>query len=167
MIVPYFLALFGLLFNSIFFPHIHLFTFAPFLALLVIRKQLIPTLWIAAFSGLTLDLLSSNFRFGLYGTAFFLTVLTIFKLKNLFFEERPHALALFSALVALIFTLIESSLLSFFGHPPPFTSKTLSCDLLLMPLLDGVLSFLWFSIPLKLYTLLKSGKLLQLIKRRL
>lgn len=164
MLFPYLLSLFGLLCNSVFFPQIHLFVFAPFLALLVIRKNLLSTLWIAAWAGLTLDLLSSNIRFGLYAVSFLVTGLIIFKLKNLFFDEKPLALAVFSSIVAFIFTLIELSLISSFGRPPPFTLKGLSFDLLILPLLDGIFSFFWFSLPLKLYTWVRSGKFFLLFK---
>ena len=166
MLFPYLLSILGLVFNNVFFPQVHLFVFAPFLALLVIRKNRLSALWIAALSGLTLDLLSSNIRFGLYALSFLITILVIYKLKNLFFEEKAHALAVFSALVAFVFTLIESSLLSFFGHPPPFTLMSLSIDLVLLPILDGIFSFFWFSFPLKLYTLIKTGRLMQMLKRR-
>lgn len=164
MLFPYFLSLLGLICNSVFFPHIHLFVFAPFLALLVIRKNLLSTLWIAAWAGLTLDLLSSNIRFGLYAVSFLATGLVIFKLKNLFYEEKPLALAVFSSMVAFIFTLIELFLISSFGRPPPFTFKALSFDLLILPLVDGIFSFFWFSLPLKLYTWLHSGKFFLLFK---
>ena len=166
MVFPYFLSFLGLICNDIFFPQIHLFVFAPFLALLIIRKNLLSALWIASLAGLTLDLLSSNIRFGLYATSFLITILILFKLRNLFFEEKALALALFSTLVAFVFTLIESSLLSFFGHPPPFTLKTLSSDLFLLPLLDGAFSFFWFSFPIKLYTLIKRGRITLFLKRR-
>lgn len=163
MIFPYLLCLLGLVVNEALFPQVHLFVFAPFLALLVIRKQLLASLWLGALSGLTLDLLSSNFRFGLYATSFLATILAIYKLKNLFFEEKAHALAVFSVLVAMVFTVIEASLLSFFGHLPPFTLKTLTIDFLILPLFDGLFSFFWFSMPFKVY---KKGRVLWLLKRR-
>lgn len=159
MLGPYLLALLGLVFDTHFFPHVHIFTFAPFLALLIIRKQMLQAIRIALFAGLTYDLLSSQLHFGLYALLFAFLVVSMRKLKTLFFEEKPLALALFSALVALFFTLGEIFLLSFFGTPPPFSTKSFLQDLLLMPLLDGLFSFFWFSLPLKVYALVKRQKI--------
>ncbi len=161
MFFAYFLSLFALLF----FPALPICPFAPFLALLILRKPLYQAIWLAALAGLTLDLLSSNLHFGLYSLIFALSSIALYKLKNLVFEERPHSLALLSAIASFFLSTLEITLLSFSPHPPPFTGKVVITDLILLPLFDGLLAFFWFCLPLKLYSLLKTGKLTRLLRK--
>ena len=155
MVIFYLISLLGLLANALFFPKAHLFTFAPFLAVVLIRSPLIKGLWISALAGLTFDLLSSQLPFGLYLVNFVFTALVLYRLRHLFFEEKPLSLSLFSALVGSLFTLGECVLLALFASLPPFTTKTLTATLFLMPLFDALFSFFCFSMPFKLYTLVK------------
>lgn len=166
MWLPFFLALSALILNSRLFPAFPLFTFAPFLALLITRKRMIPALWMAASAGLVYDLLSSNLHFGLYSLAFMLTTLFLFRLNRHFFESNVFSLALLTMAASIVFTLIHRFFLSSFGSPPPFTTKTWLQALLIAPIFDGLLSFFWFSCPLKLYDYINKKGIKVLFVRR-
>ena len=63
---PFSLALFFALFGTVFLPHVRLLAFSPFLAPLYNRSSFTASLWIASLCGLAVDLLSSEFRLGIY-----------------------------------------------------------------------------------------------------
>ena len=132
------LALIYALFGTALLPGLHLAVFAPFLAITLMRKNFVPSLWIAALTGLLLDLMSTHARFGLYALNFCLTVLLLHQQKKHFFDDRPFALALFTALISSVSTLLQYVLLSLFDKKLTVTFGSAMSDLVGMPLLDGV-----------------------------
>lgn len=147
---PFFLvALFVLLTAP--FP---LFPFSPYLAILYRRSSFIKSLWVAAFCGLLVDLLTDR-PFGLH--ALNLTVVTFFFYRlRVYFVDKPIGLASYTAILSLSITLISWILFSLCGQNLPLTFKGITTDFFVMPLADSLYGVLCFSLPLSLYRLGKN-----------
>ncbi|MES2122561.1 MAG: hypothetical protein V4492_07280 [Chlamydiota bacterium] len=151
LLFSFFLALTASLFGTLFFPHIRLLTFSPFLALTYNRTSLVSAMWIASMCGLILDLTSSELRIGTNALNFCITTLFLYRQKKHFFEDKLLALSLFTALISTVSTVVQLFLSSIFGRAFRLTVKLLFTDLIAMPLVDAVYAFLWFSCPILLY----------------
>ena len=151
----FFLAVMASLFGTLFFPHIRILTFSPFLALTYNRTSLVSSMWIAALCGLILDLTSSELRIGTCALNFCITTLFLYRQKKHFFEDKLLALSLFTALISTVSTIVQLFLSSLFGSAFRLTAKLLFTDLIAMPLVDAVYAFLWFSCPILLYAYCK------------
>lgn len=149
ILIPFLLSLFAAIFGSVFFPKIHLIAFAPFLAIVFTRKNFVTSLWLACLCGLIIDLLSSQFRFGMHGLNYCLTTILIYHQRKHFFEEKTLALCLFTALVSAVSTTLQFFLLSAFDAGFNFSWSLIVTDFILMSILDGIYAFLWFVMPLK------------------
>jgi rod shape-determining protein MreD len=132
------------------FPELRLLPFAPFLALSYYRLSFPGALWAALGTGLLFDLMTSEMRFGFYALNFLLVTIIFYHQKKHFFEDKSVAFSLYTALISL-----GSTLLLFPFHDLSFSLPSLFSDLIVMPLLDGVYAFLWFTTPAKLYNYLK------------
>ncbi|NGX60506.1 MAG: hypothetical protein KR126chlam3_01681 [Chlamydiae bacterium] len=146
--IPFFLALFAFLFSSAFLPSIRLFYFAPFLAIVLQRKPLQSSLWIAAFCGLFYDLFDSGVRFGLYSLLTVGCTLVSYRCKRWFYEERLFSIPLYTALISILFGLLQCLFL-------PFHLNHLVHFLIFFPLFDAIYAFLWFTCPIILYNRLQ------------
>lgn len=152
LLFPFFLALLATLFGTLFFPHLRLLTFSPFLALVYNRTSLISSLWIASICGLVLDLTSAEIRFGTYALNFCITTVFLYSQKKHFFEDKLLSLSLFTALISSVSTIVQLFLSSLFGRGFSLSLKLLFTDLIAMPLVDALYAFLWFSCPIILYS---------------
>jgi rod shape-determining protein MreD len=153
--IPFFIALSVALFGTVFFPSIHLFAFAPFLALTFMRTTFLTSLWIAASSGLIMDLLTSQMRFGIHSLCYSLLVLLIYHQKRHFFADKPLALSLYTLVISIAATVLEFIFLSSFDARLPFTWKLVFTDFIAMSLLDAVYAFLCFTCPMKIHQYFK------------
>jgi rod shape-determining protein MreD len=151
LLFPFALASFFALFGTAFLPHVKILAFAPFLALLYNKRTFQSSLWLASLCGLAVDLLSSEFRLGLYALNYCLATLLLYRQKRHFFEDKPLALCLFTLLISVVSTVLQLLLISIFDKALPLSGKMLVTDLLIMPLLDTAYAFLWFSCPMMLY----------------
>ncbi len=145
------LALLAAIFGSVFFPYLHLSFFAPFLALTYHAATLSKSLWLSLVCGVILDLLSSEFRFGLHTLTFVLATLVLYAHKRHFFEDKPLALSIFTAIISTILTLLQFILVHLFDRGIAFSTLTVLTDVIFMSLVDGLYAFLWFTCPLRLY----------------
>jgi rod shape-determining protein MreD len=152
---PFSLALFFALFGTAFLPHVRLLAFSPFLALLYNRSNFTAALWISSLCGLAVDLLSSEFRLGIYALNYSLTTLLLYKQKRHFFEDKPLALSLFTLLISVVSTILQLLLISIFDRALPLSGKLLITDLIIMPIADAIYAFLWFSCPMMLFLHIK------------
>lgn len=128
------------------FPELRLLPFAPFLALAYYRLSFPSALWAALGTGLLFDLMTAEMRFGLYALNFLLVTTIFYHQKKHFFEDKSLAFSLYTALISL-----GSTLLLFPFHDLAFSLPSLISDLIIMPLIDGLYAFLWFTTPVKLY----------------
>ena len=153
MLIPFFLSLFYAILGTVLFPSLRLIAFAPFLSLAFMRTSLISSLWLAFLSGLIIDLLSAELRFGTYALNYSLTTLILYNQKRHFFEDKPLSLSLFTLFFSLISTLLQLLLFK----EVTFTWKLALTDLFVMPLCDALYALFWFTIPLKIIAYLKKG----------
>ena len=152
---PFFLiSLFFTLLATSLFPYVKWLSFAPFLVITYSSRPLIPSLWIAAFSGLIMDILSQDNPFGLHCLNYVLTTLLIHRYRH-YFVDRAIGLASYTFLFSSISTLIQFLGHCFFASPIPITLIGCITDFICLPLLDALYSFIWFSCPLFMYNLIK------------
>lgn len=149
------LAFFAAVFGTVFFPFLHLSFFAPFLALCYHASNLSKSLWIAVVCGVILDLMSSEFKFGLHTLGFVLATLVLYPQKRHFFEDKPLALSIFTVIIAAGLTLLQFVLIHLFDRGISFSALTFLTDVILMSIVDGLYAFLWFTCPMRLYIYIK------------
>jgi len=155
LLLPFILAVIATACASVFLPHIRLHTFAPFLALLYSRCSRMSSFWISSLCGLLIDALGSELRFGVHALSFSVATLFLYSQKKHFYHDKPLALSLFTFQISLIITLILF-LFSCLSHSlPPISMKWMISDFLLMSFFDALYAFIWFSLPLFLYSYLK------------
>jgi hypothetical protein len=148
---PFILALSFALFGTVFFPFFRLWPFSPFLAIIYHRVNFIKALWISLVCGLILDVFSSQFRFGLFSLNTCLTTLFLYSQKRHFFEDKPIALSLFSAFLSCFQSLCLLVVSSLFDKQFSISLSILLSDLVIMPFLDAIYAFIWFTCPMKIY----------------
>ena len=153
--IYFILAAFFLFFGTAFFPLFKIWPFAPFLAILFYRVNFSQALWISFFCGLAMDVLSSQFKFGLIALTHTITGLLLYGQKKHFFEEKAIALSLYSVLISgflSLFLLVFSSLSE---KQIAITLPMLFSNLIVMPFLDGIYTFIGFALPTSLYFTIK------------
>lgn len=155
LIFPFLLALAFAICGTAFLPHTRLLPFSPFLAFLYNKTNFIKSLWIASLCGLVIDLLSTEFHFGIHAINYCLTTLLFYHQKRHFFEDKPLALSLFAGLISIVSTLLQFFLVCVFDHALPLSKKLLLTDLIVMPCADAIYAFLWFICPMKLFIHIK------------
>lgn len=137
-----------LLLAPIFFPHWHLFWFAPALVLAFYHRSKRGCLWLALMTGCLIDLLSANTRFGLQAINYCLAAWLLYPTKFHFFEENPTTLPTLTWLFSLLSTLLQAVLLAVFGSSLVLTWNWVKLDLIIMPLYDALYAGLAFTLPL-------------------
>lgn len=165
LILFFFLALFFSIFQSAIFSKLHLFAFAPFLAILWIRSSFLSSLWGSFFCGFLIDLFSS-ISMGIFALNYTFISLFLYRFHTHFYDDKPLHLASYTALISSISTLIHPFLLFLFDRSIPISGKWILTDLLLMPLLDGAYAIFWFWCPLILYQKIYRTMHLFLLRRR-
>jgi len=150
----FFLALLFALFATSSIPYLKFLPFAPFLVIVCTSQGLLRSLWIAALCGLIMDLMGSDLPFGIHALNYTLTTLLIYRYRRSF-VEKPIGLSSFTFFFSLFSTGIQLGSLFLFGKFIPLTLKGLVSDLLIMPLVDALYAFLWFSTPIFLYNFIK------------
>lgn len=155
LFIPFVLALFATVMGSALIPFVRLSTFSPFLGIVYHVSSFSKSIWIALGCGLILDLLSSELKFGLYGLNFVFITLLLYSQKKHFFEDKPLGLALFTALISSVSTIVQLLLAHLFDRGIPFSSGIVGIDAVLLSFVDGIYAFLWFTCPMRLYTYIK------------
>ncbi len=149
------LALIPALFGSLVFPFFPLNAFAPFLAIVFYVAPFSKALWISCGIGLVLDLLSSEFHFGIHALTWIATTALLFHQKRHFFEEKPVAFSMFTAVISSVSTLLVLIFIPLFDRGIAFSPLSLLTDAVILPILDGFYGFLWFTCPMRLYIYIK------------
>jgi rod shape-determining protein MreD len=154
VIFAFILAFLVSLLQTSFLTSFHFFALAPFLVIVYLNYRLVPSLWIATLTGFLLDLFSDHF-FGFFGLSLPLITLVVYRLKRFCNYEKPLSVLLYTSFVSFIYSLVQPVLLFLFDKGLSLSIQWIFYDLLIMPLLDGVLALVLFVIPLKLYDLSK------------
>lgn len=165
LIVAFILSLVALVLQGILLPKLTLLAFAPFLALAMIRSSFRKALILSALSGALIDLFSDD-PMGLHGLNYTLVTALLFRIKANFSEEQPFHLCLYTALVSSLSTALQLMLLFLFDRRVPFDGKWIFADLIGMPAIDALYSFVWFTAPLSLYDKLKKVWILFWLKKK-
>ncbi len=155
LFIPFTIACFFALFNSALLPQIKFLVFSPFLAILYNRGSFQICLWIACLCGLIIDCFSTDLRLGIHALNYCLVTVVLYKQKHHFFEDKPLAICLFTALISIVSTLIQWILIPLCGQSFTLSKGLMATDLLLMPLIDTAYAFLCFCCPLMLYSHIK------------
>jgi rod shape-determining protein MreD len=155
------LALVFALFGSIVFPFFPLAPFAPFLAIVFYRTSFSKALWIGFGCGLILDLLSSEFHFGTHALTLTVSSALLFYRKKHFFEDKPLAFSIFVSVISSISMLLQLAFIHLFDRGISFSLATFITDGIVLPLFDGLYSFLWFICPMRLYIYIKKKSFLR------
>lgn len=115
-------------------------------------------MWATLLCGLLMDLLNSKFHFGFCAFNFSLTTLLVYSQKRNFFEDRLFSLSCYTALISALSSLIQLTFLALFEKHFPFKPQLILTDLIIMPALDALYGFLWFTCPMKIYQNIKKLK---------
>jgi rod shape-determining protein MreD len=149
------LALIPAILGSILFPLFPLSAFAPFLAIVFYVAPFPKALWIAFGCGLILDLLSSEFHFGVHALTLVCASLLLFHQKKYFFEDKPLAVFLFTATISSVSTILQLLFVHIFDRGISFSFAAFVTDIIFLPLADGLYGFLWFTCLARLYIYVK------------
>ncbi len=149
------LALIPALFGSILFPFFPLAPFVPFLAIVFYVAPFSRALWISCGCGLILDLLSSEFHFGVHALTLISTTAILYHQKKHFFEDKPLAFSIFTSVISALSTLMQLIFIPLFDRGISFSLLSFMTDVIALPMLDGLYGFLWFTCPMRLYIYIK------------
>jgi len=148
---PFFcISLFFMFYVNARMPAATFFPFVPFLLMAFGRFSFTRSLYLAALTGLMIDLFTLETPLGFYALSDVTTTCLLYRFRH-FFVEKGLGLSGFTAFFSTISTGVQKILFLFFGIALPFTWQGALTDFLLMPLFDGCYAFLWFSCPLLLY----------------
>lgn len=149
LIFAFFLGALALVLQGLIIPHIAILAFAPFLALCILRCDLIRALWLSALCGCMVDVLSED-PIGLHALNYVLTTAALYRLRNPFSYEQPLHLSLFTGFISFFSTFLLLILLFLFDRRVPFAGRWVFADLIGMPVIDALYAFVWFAPPLAL-----------------
>jgi rod shape-determining protein MreD len=159
------LSLIPALFGSILFPFFPLSPFAPLLAITYYVTPFPKALWISCGCGLILDLFSSEFHFGVQALTLTTTTFILFHQKRHFFEDKPLAFSIFTAVISSVATLIQLIFIPLFDRGLSFSVLSFLTDAIALPMLDGLYGFLWFTCPMRLYIYVKKVGFKNLLRK--
>jgi len=151
LLLFFLLALFALFYGANLFPSIRLLSFAPFLSILFLRKPFLFSLWIAALCGLLVDLFTVDVRFGLTALCSAATGAITYHLKHYFYEDKLFSIPLYTAAISAVFSIMQLFLTR---DLVTFNLQLLAQAVLIMPLVDALYGFVWFTCPRMVYSLL-------------
>jgi rod shape-determining protein MreD len=165
LLLAFFLATLALLLQMVVLPQISILSYAPFLALSMMRCELKKALWLSALAGMVVDLFSDD-PIGLHALNYTLVTGLLFKIKNHFMDDQPLHLSLYTMLISSLSTLLQILLLFLFDRRIPFDRLWILTDLIGMPVADGFYAFIWFATPLFLFDKMKKVWMLFWLKKK-
>ena len=120
---------------------------APFVVLAALRCSLPISLWLALGCGLLVDLLTSETRLGFHALSYCIALTIVYGLKGTFFRDNRWALPILTCFFTLALALLEGVLYLVLDATHPLSLVYLGKNLFLIPLVDGLYGFVWFSLP--------------------
>lgn len=131
----------------ILFPALHLLYFPSFIIRALYTRPLHRALWMAALSGLIIDLLSPNEKFGLNAASYLIALLILTRLKRHFFEDNLSTLPILVFFFSVAQGVVHLTLTALIERPIPLSPEFILGDFFLMPLLDALFAILLFTVP--------------------
>lgn len=144
------LALLPTLFAPALFPAIRLLFLAPAIVWLYYKLPFQGALWTSFSAGLLIDLLSSDYRFGMIALTYTATTALLYRQKRHFYAQGWSTLPILTWLFALLSTTLQVVLLAMIDEGLPIGWRWAATDLLLLPIADSCWALLGFALPLKL-----------------
>lgn len=141
------LGLVALFFGAIILSHVYFVAFVPFLAICYNRTSLIGSLWWAAFCGLFIDFFNFSLPFGVNSIIYVIVSLLLYRGKNIFFAEKPIALALFSGLISITLSLGYTIFSIIFFKRGITNFNLFILDLIARAFFDMIYALFWFICP--------------------
>lgn len=163
---PLLLAILFTLYSSVWIPEIKLATFAPLLAITFQRMPFLKSVWISVLCGLFLDTFSSQHHYGMHAICFVLAAPICYPHKRHFFEEKPLALSLYTSLISSIYALILMTVVTIVNKQFPITIELILSEGILTPILDALYALLCFTLPMRMYLYIQSGKWKERFKKQ-
>ncbi|MGD2170126.1 MAG: hypothetical protein PVI40_07805 [Chlamydiota bacterium] len=127
------------------FPHFHVHSFLPFLALSFLLKDRPTSLWMCIGSGVIVDCFTYT-KMGIWPLNFCLLNLTCYSLKTYFYADKPLHLGIYTAILSFVSSLFHVIFLFLFDRSLSFSGKWVVIDFGFMPLMDGVYAIIWLSV---------------------
>lgn len=160
---PFAICFLATLLFPIFIPSCRILAFAPLITLIISRYSLAITLWSSLTFGFIIDSLSFSTPFGFFALNYCLSSLLIYRYRKYFLEEKVLIFALYSTLFSFVSTFIIFILFALIEIQLKLNIFILFSDLILMPIVDGIYSFLCVLFPMAIYRyILQPKKRLQI-----
>lgn len=138
------------LLSTVYFSHIKLFWFAPFLITTFYQKPLINCFWKAFGCGILMDLTASTDHFGVHAFNYVLVTALLYGKKRHFFGDNLSTLPIMTYLFSVLTTILQSFLLNLLEDTNIISLAWIGRDLLIMPFMDAAYAFVVFVIPWRL-----------------
>jgi len=135
------------LIQPVWFPHLRLLFFVPFLVVAFYQKPLKTCLWLAVICGLFSDLLSAYSRLGVHSLSFCLTTFLIYSQRRNFFADNLSTLPIMTFLFSSLSTLILGIAWYSIEMQSVFSWSWAFSDLLILPAADALYAFICFILP--------------------
>ena len=148
-------------------PSIKIFGFLPFILFSLSRLSLPKALWFSALAGLIVDLYSFGPPIGFLSLNYTLSSIFLFRYRKFFSEENLFSFALYGVLLSFISTFIHFSLYAIIDTRLKLSLFTLGTDLICMPIIDGIYTFIWVLLPLLLYKYITEPSRMHFYKTKL
>ena len=136
------------IFFLILFPKVRLVFFAPLQSYLFIRFSLVSSLWISLAVGLFLDCATTSFPFGMHTILCVLIVFILYGRRKHFFEEKIFSWVIYSALLSSLYTALLFFCNLLVNVPPPLSLRSIFSDMVIMAIIDGIYTLVWFTVPM-------------------
>lgn len=136
------------IFFPIFFPKVRLVFFAPLQAFLFIRYSFIFSLWLSIGMGLFLDCATTSFPFGMHTILCATLTFFLYGRKKHFFGEKIFSWVIYSSLLSSLYTTLLFLCNLLVSIAPPLSLRSLFSDMVIMAIIDGIYTLLWFKLPM-------------------
>lgn len=152
LFLAFILSLLSYLVIPFLFPFFPLLYFAPCLIIAYYKKSLFFCLWLSLAIGILNDLFSSSL-FGLNACNYCLVTFLLYRQTRHFFEDNVSTLFIMTLFFSLVSTSLNILFFLIFTKSFAISWSFIFTDFLIMPLLDALYAYLFFSLPLYLKSL--------------
>lgn len=143
------------IFFPILFPNVRLVFFAPLQAFLFIRAPLPFSLWISWAIGLFLDCTTTSLPFGIHTILCTAIAFLLHGRKKHFFEEKIFSWVIYASLISSLYTALLFFCNLLVNVPPPLSLRSIFSDMVIMAIIDGIYTLIWFTLPMYIVTRIK------------
>jgi rod shape-determining protein MreD len=131
------------LFNTALFPFFAIRPFLPLLLLILYTFPQLRSMQIAAFYGLSLDLVCFETPFGTYCVIFTIVMGLLYGQKRTFFEDHPTTIPILSFEFSILLSVVEFGMFTLVGKGFSLSWSWAILDLGVYGLLDALFAFVW------------------------